>query len=432
MALSRIDFFRNLVEDKYIILLDQVLLSVINFGAILLLSKIAGIGVFSDFVVTYSYSYFIFIFATYFLSAPILVFLSKKWQIMQGSYLMVCLVLNVLINILFSFILFYFLKQQVLDIQFLPFFMLSGTMSVFDILKKFVFSSNLVRVKYGLYANIILNLLFFSCIFLYMNRLNLFYILSIYGIAFGIGSVYLIVLLIKQKIIAVSDFAFKIIKRNFIKNVIQTHFDYSKWIILGGIAFWGYSQGIYILAKYYLIDDLIIGKVRTIQNLLGVFSILLIALENYYTPIFSKKAMEGTILDIENLIYKLFKENYLKILGLFALSIPVGLGFYNFMYFDKYGTGVIVFLLFLLIQLLLLMIRPFGIALKSIENTVPFFVSHLVAGVGVLVAVPLLLHWNSNYPLAISITIANITYVVYIALHYFKKRKTKFTDEPFG
>lgn len=422
MAYPHYRSYHALLGDKYIILLDQALLSVINFGSILLLSKIASISTFGDFVVTYSYSYFIFIFSTYLLSAPILVFLSKRWSSFEGKYLIVCGVINILINGVFSVILFYFLQKQVTTISLFFFLMLSLSMSSFDILKKFIFSSKNISVRFGLYATIILNLLFFGLLIGYKEALTLNTILSVYALSFSIGVTLLMIFLIRKNIFHFSSSNFYLPKAMFFRNVIQTHFHYSKWIILGGIAFWGYTQGIYILAKYYLIDDLIIGKVRTIQNLLGVFSIVLIALENHYTPIFSEKSIGGGIQNLESLIRKIFKENYLKFIALFILAIPIGLFFYDYVYSNKYGSGVNIFLMFLLVQFLLLVIRPFGIALKSIENTVPFFISHLLAGAVMFIAVPFLLFMGSNYTLALAITIANVVYVTYIGVHYLKKR----------
>src|SRR5690606_19858307 len=209
----------------------------------------------------------------------------------------------------------------------------------------------------------------------------------------------------------------------FNRQVIQVHFKYSKWIILGGIAFWGYSQGVYILAKSCGISDFNIGKVRTIQNLLGVFNILLISLENHYTPIFANKATQTNLIGLTTIVIRIIKENYKKVLILFILSIPLGLLFYDMMYGEKYGNGTTIFLLFLLVQLFLIGIRPFSIALKSIENTVPFFVSHLIAVISLIIVLPVLIYFESSYTLPLAILIANFVYVLYIAAHYYLRIK---------
>src|SRR5690606_21552431 len=106
--LWKLGFLKGLYKNKYLIFLDQSLLSVITFGSILALSKMASVNVFSSFVITYSYSYFIFIFCTFFLSAPMLIFLSKKWQKQESNYLLTTLLLNLLLNLFFSLICFFF------------------------------------------------------------------------------------------------------------------------------------------------------------------------------------------------------------------------------------------------------------------------------------------------------------------------------------
>ncbi len=421
--LLKMQFFKELNKNKYLIFLDQSLLSVITFGSILALSKIASVGVFGSFVVTYSYSYFIYIFCTFFLSAPILIFLSKKWQKEEGQYLLTTLFLNLFLNLLFSVICFFFLKRQIDEISFFLFFMLSFSMTFFDILKKFIFSAKSVEVKYGLVATIILNIIFFSFLFIFRGSLNLSAILNIYWASFLAASLFLMGCIIYKRIFRLNKFPGLRSILAFNIQVLRVHFKYSKWIILGGIAFWGYSQGVYILAKSFGISDFDIGKVRTIQNLVGVFNILLISLENHYTPIFASKAVQTNLSGLTTIVMRIIKENYIKVLTLFILSVPVGLLFYEMIYGEKYGSGTVIFLLFLLIQLLLVAIRPFSIALKSIENTVPFFVSHLIAVVSLVIVVPVLIYAESSYTLPIGILIANIVYVLYIAFHYYLRNK---------
>lgn len=413
--------FKKYVTNKSIVLLDQAMLSVINFGSILFLSKIASVDVFSDFVITYSYSYFIFIFSTYFLSQPILVFLSKKWTSMEESYVMICSVLNMIINFFLASILFFFLSSQVDDISFLLFILLSFNMSFFDILKKFIFSSVNINVVYGLYSTVLLNLLFFGSLLFFREELTLNLILTSYGISFGFSNLLLILFLLQHRIISLK--LFNSVKKRIVLEVLKTHYHYSKWIIYGGIAFWGYSQGIYIVAKLYEVDDLTIGKIRTIQNLLGVFNILLIALENHYTPLFSRQISIKRFKDLEVLAVDILKKNYIKFSLLFLLSLPIGLTFYNFLYLDKFGNGVVVFLLFLFVQMILLLIRPFGILLKAMEKTLPFFVSHILAFVLMLLSVPLFLFLNEEYGIAMSITLANAIYAGYIGVYFIRERK---------
>ena len=412
--------FSKLISGKYLIILDQSLLSVINFGSVLIISKLAAITVFGSFVVIYSYNYFIYIFSTFFLASPILIFLSKKWKSYEGKYLSSAIILNFVINFLFSFICYYFLTMQVGHISYWPFFLLSFTMSSFDILKKFIFSSISIHNKYGLYATGIINFLFFLLIFIYRKDLNIERILLTYWISFGVAVIFLMGIIFKKGIfqrIKLKDLRDSFL---FIREVVNVHFHYSKWIILGGIAFWGYSQGVFIFAKAVGVNDFTIGKVRTIQNLLGVFNILLISLESHYLPIFSRISLEDGIKNVLKMTTHILKENITKFAMLFLLAIPVGLLLYNILYEDKYGSGYIVFSSFLFIQILLVFIKPFSIALKSIEKTKPFFVSHLLAITATLVSLPLFNLYSVSFSIPISLILANLQYVIYILYVYRK------------
>ena len=103
---------------------------------------------------------------------------------------------------------------------------------------------------------------------------------------------------------------------------------------------------------------------------------------------------------------------------MFAAALPIGLYFYNIMYSDKFGNGLIIFIIFYLIQLALIIIKPIAIALKVIEVTKPFFVSHIFAALSLLVFTPFLLNKNNAVSFSLIFVIANIIYF-YIIAHSF-------------
>ena len=402
-------------ESKYILLVDQAFISIINFGSILVIAKLASILVFSSFVVVYSYLYFTYIFLTLLLSNPILIFLKKKWSTNEENYLIVLILLNIVFNLLISTILYTFLSYQIEGVSYVSFLFVSLSMTLFEILKKYIFSTNNISIIYAMLSSILLNILFFSFLFIFKNELNLNEILKVYWFSFSLVVLSLLSFFYFKKVFNVN---YKNISFAFIIDVAKTHINYSKWLILGGIAFWGYSQGIYIIAKSFNIDDLVIGKVRTIQNLLGIFNILAFTIENYYTPIFSSKVKKNLIAEVIPSLKEYYKENTLRIFILFAAALPIGLYFYNIMYSDKFGNGLIIFIIFYLIQLALIIIKPIAIALKVIEVTKPFFVSHIFAALSLLIFTPFLLNKNNAVSFSLIFVIANIIYF-YIIAHSF-------------
>lgn len=415
----KLGFFHIFQQNKYLVLLDQALLSIINFGSILVLAKTASVTIFGTFVVLYSYHLFVFLFSSLYISGPILIFLAKKWKDKEGEYLFSSLFINTILCFSLIVIAYFFLAKQINGVPFYHFFLMSFSMTFFSILKKFVFSSKNIHVKYGLLSTFILNLVFFYGLFS-RDLYSLSDILVIYWVSFFIADFILLAFIIKKGI-------FKKLSLNgtkkipsFLKEVSVTHYHYAKWILLGGMAFWGYTQGIYILAKAMGVSDLNIGKIRTIQNLLGVFNILAISLENHFTPIFSEKLQLAERKRIFFLIRSTYLENYKKVVFLFVMAVPIGLGFYNFLYFDKYGSGKTIFFIFLFIQFILICIKPFTIVLKCIEKTKSFFFSHLLAVIGMVLTFYCLLYFSGYYAMPISIAIATLIYICVLFVFFNK------------
>lgn len=408
----------TLKNAKYLILIDQALLSAINFGSVFVLAKVAAINVFASFVVLYSYHLLIFLFVSQFLALPILVFLSKKWKKNKGEYLTSLLIINGVICFVMSLIAWYFLKKQIDFLPFNYFFLMVINITTFNILKRFVFGSNSIHVKFALLSTFILDIIFFSGLFI-GNMSSLSNIVIIYAVSFFVANCLLLFFFIRKNI-------FQDISKNyyhqftsFTREILLKHFNYAKWILIGTIGFWVYTQGIYIIANFCGVDDFTIGKVRTIQNLLAVFSVLAISIENHFTPIFCENLISNHV-KASSLIRNFFTEEYKKVSLLFLLSIPIGLLIYYFIYFEKFGDGIFVFFIFLFAQLILICAKPFEITLKCLEKTKIFFISHTTASFCVIITFLILIYINDYFAIPIAALIATLINFI-IVLMFFKK-----------
>lgn len=416
-----ITFLKGLSNKKALTLFDQVLFAFFNFGVIFLLSKLATVPVFADFVVFYSYLMFIFICSSLLIAGPILVFLTKNWKENQSVYVSGLLKNNFLLNIVLATICFGFLIFKGIEVNYFLMLGIPLFMTSFEVFKKFLFSTQKIHLKHAVIASILLNLSFVLGVLFNLEALSLNIILGVYCASYMISSLYLFIKVYKNK-----DFHLQnLFSTNPVKGgtpIFKQHFNYAKWILIGGIGFWGYSQGIYIFADYLKVEDVTIGKTRTLQNLLNVFSILLITLENYYTPIFSEKSKHQSFAIVHQDMLSLIKGNYFKIIILYILSIPIGLFFYNYLYASKYGEGLYIFLIFLLMQFILLCIRPFAIVLKSFEKTTPFFLSHVFAALSMILFLPVLVYFlkDDTFSITIVFTLATLIYALYIYSHYNK------------
>jgi O-antigen/teichoic acid export membrane protein len=414
---------KKIKGKKTTILFDQALFSLFNFGSIIALSKLADLTVFSDFIVFQSNVFFLFIFCTFFLSSPILVLYPKKWRKHEKEYLRALLSTNMLLNLVIGLILFFLLKQQGLYISFVFVVGIPVLMITFDIFKKFMFSSNRISLYHTWISSLLLNIVFFFSIFYFKSSLTFTTILSIYLFAYGIATFYLMLIFLAKNILSLQFFIPNLKKNIHFVAVINHHFRYSKWIMLGGIAYWGYAQGLYIYANELNTSALGIGKIKTVQNLLGIVSIFIITVENFYTPMFSNFIRLHPTKNVGVMVRKVYRENYIKALGVLLIVLIFSIVFYEILYIEKYGDALVIILIYCVCQSLMLFLRPITMALKALEITRPFFVGHLWATLTMFLVGSMLIKKYDYIGMAISFAAAIVVFSI-IIIGYYKKYNT--------
>ena len=411
---------KKIKGKKTTILFDQALFSLFNFGSIFVLSKVADVAVFSDFVVFQSNIFFLFIFCTFFLSSPILVLYPKKWCEHEKEYLRALLSSNIVLNLVIGLILFFLLQQQGLYVSYIFVVGIPFLMITFDIFKKYMFSSNRIPLYHAWVASLLLNIVFFFCIFYFNSSLTLTTILSIYFFSYAIATFYLLLIFLAKGILSLGFFIPNLNKNGLFFNVIKHHFKYSKWIILGGIAYWGYAQGLYIYANELNTSPLGIGKIKTAQNLLGIVSIFIITVENFYTPMFSNFIRLHPTKNISEMVRKVYRENYIKALGLLLIVLVFSILFYEIIYVEKYGDALIIIIIYCICQSLMLFLRPITMALKALEITRPFFMAHLAAAIAMLLVGYISINKYDYVGMAISFFAAISMFTCVVIIYYRK------------
>lgn len=406
---------KNFFQNKYYVLIDQVLVSLLNFGSIFLLSKLASISIFAKFVLTYGYSNLIFILATYFLSAPVLVFFPKKNPEESSPYLASLMALNILSALLLSVIGFWVVQLQVGNVSFWAFLGINFSMIIHDLFKKFIFAQNRMSFIYTVFSSILLVLIFFGLTLYKSDSLDLNTILEIYTISFLASSTIMLLFIGKNGFLNKRSFIPSLTNIKLIFVFFKEHYIYSKWIIMAGILFWGYSQGIFILGDILGVSELGISKTRTIQNLLGLFTIVIMSMESYFLPSFSRR--------VENLrlVVKEFYSRFtFPLIIMFLLSIPVLYLAYDFVYEEKYGSGLYIIGILLLSQIVVIFAKPLSIALKAKEISYPLFIAHLTAILGLISLGSLFIYLWGDIGIAMTLFLAYFLSNAVI-LFYYKK-----------
>jgi len=413
------NFFRRVFNDKYFILADQILTSLMNFGSVLVLSSLLNENIFSDFVILYSYSTLANIVLTTIFSAPILVFGIKKWNEEKFNYLAVNILYFAIFNILFSLIFFVFLRIQLGEIFLSNFLMMNFGMTLIEIFKRFIFSNKVISLVFVPFSSLLMNIVFFGGVFVFRETLDMNTILTIYWVSYVSSSLVFVALIYFITSVKKEFSLLRAVNRDFSRTIFLTHFKYAKWVLAGAVSFWVYTQGIYIFGKAIGVSDFTISKLRIIQNLFGIFTILLIAMDNYLTPVFSIKALESE--DLIPVVMSDFYKRYTKpLIFIYVMSIPVIYLAYYLLYQDKYGGGILYIFLVWLTQLIAISTKPISIALKAKEVTYPLFFSHLFAAISMIVFGGVLIVFLNDLGLVLTLLLAFIVanFMNYI---YFKR-----------
>lgn len=410
---------KKFLNDKYFILTDQIFTSLLNFGSVFFLSKFLHESIFSNFVVLYSYALLNHTFLITVFSAPILIFAVKRWQNSSFSYLLFLLFSLSLFCLLISVIEFQFFSKQVPGIHFYGFLLMVLGLSLVDLVKRYVFTTKVVPVYFVVVGSIVMNLIFFAGMFSFRHSLDINRIFMLYWVSFLVAFLIMFVSILFSPEVRQQRFKISQITFSFGKDILFTHYHYSKWVLAGSLSFWVYSQGIYIFGDYLGVSDIVISKTRTVQNLFGLFTVIFAAMENYLTPIFAKNAMiSEKIIPIETLGF--YKRNYKRFI-LVSLLIFVAMAIvYQLIYFEKYGQAILYLLLMWLTQVISVSFKPLSIALKAKEVTYPLFYSHLFGAVVMLLLGGVLITTFGELGLLCTLF---ISYIVanFANLYYYKK-----------
>ena len=410
--------------NKLIAIAEQGIISSLNFGSILLLSSILSAEVFTKFIVIFSIASFVFIISSCFIATPLMIFLPKHWIGKEKLYLFNILIINFALSsllLLISILIYSFFKDIFFDLNVIIFISL---WSSYEALRKFYYTINISR-KRLLFSSLSLFFVFFTFLFFkyfFYEEITLVTVFAAYSISYAIAF-----------FLAFTPFysikhRFTKIDFNIIITLLNSHYNFSKWLVLGSFAFWIYTQGYYLIAVEFLLDKQI-SKVRTIQNILGIFSVLALVIENIFTidasNYFLKFKEKGLVIFVNNFFQKAKK--YLLII--FFLMLIFAFIIYNYFYESKYGESKGLILIFAISQLLLLALKPLVLVLRVKEFTLPFTVSHVLAALAVSTLGVLSIIQFSALGMALGFLMSSLVFCLTLYLYYRKNILNKQTNK---
>jgi len=412
----------NFLLNKYQIVLEQGIMSLLNFCLIFVLSKIVSANLFKDFLLGYSIVIIITLIISSFANQPLQVFLRGK---NNKSYFYKVFLMNLLFLLITSIIcvivitnFYYFLIDS------LPYIItLAFVISIYDAMRRvsFVYFQNNFSANL-LTSTSVLFFFFLTIFFFYsVDNLNIENIYISLIISYLLGLFIFIFLKVKSIKILLFQKSESKNKRTFAE-VFKKHYSYASWLVIGIVFFWIYTQGIYFVAEKHLtVEDF--NAVRISQNLVGVLSVLFVTFENTMlvktSLIFEQKKLAG----INVFVKKILKKLILPFIVILVLSCLVVTQLYKFYYQDNsfYSDKITYVLYFFLYQFLFGVSRIFVVVLKAINATKYILYSHFLSAIFTILLAQLLFLKFKNGIVLIFIMIFSM--LVFSAGIYFFYRK---------
>jgi O-antigen/teichoic acid export membrane protein len=175
-----------------------------------------------------------------------------------------------------------------------------------------------------------------------------------------------------------------------LQDITIRHWRFAKWLILSTILQWG-SGNFLMAASSVILGTYTLGVLKAIQNILGVANIVLQGLNNFVPIVVSKLLSTGGFLRSERYILKITGYSILGILLLCSPILIFPIQTVRILYdFQLVGQEYIIYW-FVAINIAMLIVMVQGLMLNAIEEPKPQFTSYLVSTIiSLSIAYPLI------------------------------------------
>ena len=275
--------FKKIKNKKLFILLDQMLVSGSNFILGILLARYLGVEGYGQFALLWLIVLFFSSLQLAYIISPMLTLGSKKSLSILDKYLSSMVFFQFLFTIilmiglyLFFEIAVYFDKQwNIGDLK--PYVMLTTAFFLFqDFLRRyFIIKLQYFRLVF-LDSIAYLGQLGIVLYLIYTDTLELKLVFLAISLSFGLS----LVIGYSQIEKVSTSMAYK-------KLLLLKNWKFSKWLVYSAILQWG-SGNFFILAAGAMLGSWSVGVIRVMQNTMGIFHVLFMALENILPISFSK------------------------------------------------------------------------------------------------------------------------------------------------
>ena len=395
-------------SEKGLVLIDQAVVSGGNFLTSILLARALGIASFGQYSVVILIFFFFLSVVQAFITQPLYTLGNKKFG-KDVDYLPALQAINVLLILscvgvfaLVSFFMGYSGYLLLIQLAALFFYLLNQSlrgMGFYKQMKKRVLISDM-SIQSAIVVSVLL-----------LGELTLDKVFMILIGSYGIS------LMIYGGLLKIF---FSIAK---IKQVFHEHFRFSRWLLVTSGVQW-FSGNYLILVADAMLGHAVTGVVRIIQNTLGMFNILLQAMENYVP-------LKASLIFNENGLHAML--NFLRHIGVRVLLVMlIGLvGFYftyeeilTWCYQVTFSDDLLI-LMFCILYVFILAGFLLRFVIRTLEKNFAIFIGYIISTVLIfIIANPIISHWGL---LGVAIGFL-VTQIVSVATYLFYIHKTVYHE----
>ncbi|WPY98256.1 hypothetical protein [Christiangramia sp. OXR-203] len=358
-----------LISTKFGHLINQILYSAFSFGVSFIAARLLTVGLFGEFSYAISLFPLLGIVPLSFIHFPFMNFYSKWGKKKNEFYTGNLIIATVLIFIISLFLIGILILTNTLK-EYLPLiFTYFFLYQIYDFQRKVNLTisnilllniTELSRVTLLLVGLIILN---------YMNMFTLNFFL-----------ITLVLVLITSLLIPVcfsKKHEFNFEKLAFAK-IYKESFQFGKFIFLSNVV-QNISANLFLYISVFLLSTDSIARLNAPKIILGVSSIFLLSMDNFYTPKIAER-INGNKRDISHEVFKIFRD-----IKIFYIILVIGCIFLitiqdfiiQILFGAKYAQGENFLWGFIVVGLLYSFSRPFLIVIRVFERTKFLFISSL-------------------------------------------------------
>ena len=367
-------------SNKYLIFLDQIIVSGSNFLISIIILRFLGTENFGIFSFYFLFLNLILGLQISYIISPMLTNASKQnnseINLFYGSVFIQQIFFTFLISIFF-FILSIFFKdfneEYKLGVYSFQFLLILITTQFHQFIRRLLLSKKYYcRALIGdlvTYISLITSLL-------YLNSIKL---LTLYNIWWLFFYTFLIGIIFNFSVLFSLNFKF-----NYTLHVIKTNWIIGKWLLVTSLTQW-FSGNLWLINAGIILGPFNFGIIRACQTILNVLNIIFQSIENFAPSEVSEKFYKGGIYLMDKYLKKFTMKYFIVIFLITIFIILFSKNLLNFFYGNEISEFYYILISLSFITPIHFLQYPLNYKFRTLSNTSPIFISFVASAIFALI-----------------------------------------------